>query len=418
MSQSRSRHFVKRQGISPRAIAYLRNGQRCENRRKREARCTRMDRRMAFGELTDQRAGTMIRYRLADVVTLALCALLAGADDWVEVTAFGEANGAWLQTWLDLPYGVPSHDTFGRIFAWLDPQELMAGFTQWVQAVQARLPVPAAPRIRAIDGKESRRSHDRLRDQPALQEVRVWASETRLILANQAVDTKSNEITAIPLPLRQLDVHGCLVTIDAMGCQTAIAQQILDQGADYVLAVKDHQLTLHEEAQDCFAQATTDDLASVVEVWGKDHGRVERRRAAVITDAAILTWVQEEHHWPGLQALGRIESERRWPTGAVEQKTRYYVLSAPLSAAAFQQAVRLHWGIENQVHWVLDMVFREDASRVRVGHGAENLTLLRRLALNLLRQDTSKASLKVRRKQAGWDRTFLLHLLSFLAQPS
>ena len=377
-----------------------------------------MDLRTAFAEMTDQREPSVIRYRLADVVTLALCALLAGADDWVEVTAFGEANREWLQTWLDLPSGVPSHDTFGRIFAWLDPQEFMVGFTQWVQAVQARLPVPTAPRIRAIDGKASRRSHDRLHNQPALHEVSVWASETRLILANQAVTTKSNEITAIPLLLRQLDVRGCLVTIDAMGCQTAIAQQILDQGADYVLAVKGNQLTLHEEVQECFAQATTDDLASVAEVWGKDPGRQERRRAAVSTDAAILAWVQEEHHWPGLQALGRIESERRWPTGEVEQQTRYYVLSAPLSATAFQQAVRSHWGIENQVHWVLDRVFHEDASRVRVGHGAENFTLLRRLALNLLRQDTSNTSLKVRRKKAGWNRTYLLHLLSFLLQPS
>jgi len=372
----------------------------------------------AFAGMTDPRHPAMIQYPLEEVIAIALCALLAGADDWVEVAAFGTAKQEWFATWLNLPAGIPSHDTFGRIFAWIDPAEFMAGFARWVQALQERLAVPSAGElaVRAIDGKQCRRSHDRLQDHPALHEVSVWASETRLVLANQAVATKSNEITAIPWLLRQLDVAGCLVTIDAMGCQTAIAQQILDQQADYVLALKGNQGTLEAEVIDCFTTAVAQDFAEVVhqqaQTLEKGHGRIERRTATVITDVPTLAWLQAAHQWPGLQAIGRIDAERHLPGKAITHETRYYLLSAPLPAAQFLQAVRLHWGIENQVHWVLDMAFQEDQSRVRTGHGAENLTLLRRLALNLLRQDpTTKTGIKARRKKAGWDLAYLRQLL-------
>jgi predicted transposase YbfD/YdcC len=375
----------------------------------------------AFGTMSDPRHPDMIRYPLIEVIAIALCAVLSGADDWVEVAAFGHAKAEWFATWLSLPQGIPSHDTFGRIFSWLNPHEFMQAFARWVDALQERLPVAAVsdPVIRAIDGKQCRRSYGRLSGHPALHEVSVWASETRLILANQAVDTKSNEITAIPLLLRQLDIAGCVVTIDAMGCQTAIAQQILEQQAEYVLALKGNQGTLQSDVHDCFATAAATQFAEVThqtdETLEKGHGRIERRRATVITDASVLAWIQEAHHWPGLHAIGCIEAERRLSSGEVTHETRYYLLSAALSAAHFQRAARLHWGIENQVHWVLDMAFQEDQSRVRVGHGAENLTVLRRLSLNVLRVDTStKGGIKARRKKAGWDLAYLRHLLSLL----
>lgn len=375
----------------------------------------------AFAEIPDYRHPDMIRHRLSEVIAITLCALLCGADDWVEVEEFGRAKEEWLRTWLTLPHGIPSHDTFGRVFAHIDPAEFMKRFAQWVELLQQRLPVPlpGESRIRAIDGKQCRCSHDRFQGIPALHEVSVWASESRLILANQAVETKSNEITAIPLLLRQLDVTGCLVTIDAMGCQRAIAQQIIDQQAQYVLALKDNQETLADDVRDSFEQAERTQFAEVAytveEQLEKGHGRIERRRATVITDAAVLDWIQQAHDWPGLHAIGRIESERRLSSGTSTQHTRYYVLSAPLTAGRFQTAVRSHWGIENQAHWVLDMAFSEDRSRARMGHSAENLTLLRRLLLNVFRFDRStKIGIKARRMKAAWDLSYLLHLLSLL----
>jgi predicted transposase YbfD/YdcC len=374
----------------------------------------------AFADLSDPRQPNLVEHRLLDIVAIALCAIFAGADSWVEVEAFGRAKHAWLQTWLALPHGIPSHDTFGRLFARLAPTELAQGFARWVAALQERLPVPSpqALQVRAIDGKQSRRSHDRLHDQPALHMVSVWASETRLILANHAVDTKSNEITAIPLLLRQLDVTGCLVTIDAMGCQRAIAAQIVEQGADYVLALKDNQETLAQEVADCFGELAHDPQVqhTTATQIGKAHGRIERRQATVITDESTMRWLQERHHWPGLQAIARIDAERRFADGTQTQQTRYYLLSTALDAAACNGAVRTHWGIENQAHWILDMAFADDASRVRVGHGAENFAILRRLALNVIRQDHSKqGGVKARRLQAGWDTTYLLHLFSLVA---
>jgi predicted transposase YbfD/YdcC len=379
----------------------------------------------AFADVPDPRCEVLITHPLFDILAITICAMLCGADDWVEIEQFGQAKADWLRTWLELPHGIPTHDTFGRVFARLDPAHVLRGFARWVDALQQRFPVAAVgePPIRAIDGKQCRRSHDRLHDHPALHEVSVWASETRLILANAAVETKSNEITAIPLLLRQLDIAGCLVTIDAMGCQMAIAQQILDQGADYVLALKANHATLLDDVMTCFAEAERDQYAGITHTSDdqieKGHGRVEQRHAMVITDATTLAWLTAGRHWPGLTAIGQITATRRLSSGEVTQETRCFLLSARLTAAQFQRAVRLHWGIENQVHWVLDMAFREDESRVRTGHGAENLTLLRRLSLNLLRADTTtKAGIKARRKKAGWDTSYLLHLFSLLDVPS
>lgn len=369
-----------------------------------------------FSDLPDPRRSYLTSHRLLDIVTITLCGLLAGADTWVEIELFARTREAWLRRFLELPAGIPTHDTLARVFAALDPHAFTQAFAQWVEAVRQTLPVPASEplKVRAIDGKQMRGTA--CQGGTALDVVRVWASETRLILAQEAVAEKSNEITAIPVVLRQLDLAGCLVTSDAMGCQRAIAQQIRDQGGEYILALKGNQGTLHQEVIDSFTEAEASQWDGVAHQTSATqtagHGRLERRQHTVITDAAVVDWLQSRHHWPGLQAIGRIASQRQ--IGAqVAQETRYYLLSAPLSAATFGIAVRTHWQIENSVHWVLDIAFQEDASRSRTGHEAANLAILRSFALTLLKHNPSvKAGIKAKRMVAAWDSDFLLALLS------
>lgn len=365
-----------------------------------------------FASLPDPRVERTKLHPLLSIVTIALCAVLCGAESWDEIATFGEARANWFQSFLALPHGIPSHDTFNRVFAALDPAQFRTCFQRWTTAIAGVLPA----QVVAVDGKTLRGSHDRANGKQAIHLVSAWASSNRLVLAQVKVADKSNEITAIPDLLRLLALRGCLVTIDAMGCQRAIAQQIVDQGGDYVLALKENQGTLLADVQDSFAQATSaaPGLAAAVAV-DKGHGRRERRQHWLLTDAAVLTWLQAQHHWPGLQALGMVTAERQ--VGAARTaETRYYLLSRALPAAAFGAAVRLHWGIENQVHWVLDMTFHEDQSRIRDGYAAENVAVLRHLALNLLRQrpSTDRLSLKARRKRAGWDQSYLEQLLTNL----
>ncbi len=369
-----------------------------------------------FSDLPDPRRPCLISHRLLDIVTITLCGLLAGADTWVEIERFARTREPWLRQFLELPAGIPTHDTLARVFAALDPQAFSQAFAHWVDAVRQTLPTPASGtlKVRAIDGKQMRGTASQ--ERAALDIVRVWASETRLILTQEAVADKSNEITAIPVVLRQLDLAGCLVTSDAMGGQRAIAQQILDQDGDYVLALKGNQGTLHQEVIDSFWEAEAsqwdgvEHQTSATQTMG--HGRQERRRHTVLTDAAVLDWLQSRHHWPGLRAIGRVES-LRGSGGQWAQEVRYYLLSAPLSAPTFGTAVRTHWQIENQVHWVLDIAFREDASRARIGHASTNLAIIRSFALTLLQHSTSvHAGIKARRMVAAWDSDFLLALLS------
>ena len=366
-----------------------------------------------FANLDDPRVERTKLHKLLDIVVIALCAVLGGASSWDDIALFGETKQEWFATLLALPHGIPSHDTCNRVFAALDPQQFEQAFRSWVQAVSGTL----APQLLACDGKTLRGSRDAFAGTAALHLVRVWASTARLVVAQVAVADKSNEITALPELLRQLDITGCLVTVDALGCQRAIAEQIIVQGGQYVLALKDHQPDLAEEVADCFAAAEAVGYEGVrhqrAEHVSKGHGRLEIRQHTVITDPAHLAWLQAEHRWPGLAALGRVEAERRRgdeQTHAV----RSYVLSTPLAASAFGAAVRSHWGIENRVHWVLDVTFGEDGSRKRAGHAALNFALLLRFALNLLRQETSKKgqSLKGKRLRAGWDTAYLLKLLS------
>jgi predicted transposase YbfD/YdcC len=367
-----------------------------------------------FAALDDPRVERTRLHPLINVLTIAIAAVICGAESWDEIAAFGEARAGWFGTFLDLSHGVPSHDTFNRVFAALDPAQFEACFLAWVRVVRPALPAQAV----ALDGKTVRRSHDRHRGKAAVHLVSAWAADQRLVLAQAKVDDKANEIAAIPEVLRALEVRGCLITIDAMGCQRAIARQVLDQGADYVLALKDNQPSLAADVRECFAQAQASGYADVAhdaqEAVDKGHGRLEIRRRWVITDPDVLAWVQAEHDWPGLTAIGMVQTERR-SAEATTIGTRYYLLSRPLSARALGEVVRGHWGIENQVHWVLDVSFGEDRSRIRRGVAAANAALLRRIALNVIRQHPWKRySIKARRLIAAWNDAYRLQLLQAL----
>jgi predicted transposase YbfD/YdcC len=363
-----------------------------------------------FASLDDPRVERTKLHPLLSIVAIAICAVISGAESWDDMEAFGEAKAEWLATFLDLPNGIPSHDTFNRVFAALDPAQFRSCFHGWMQAVTAVLPAE----VIALDGKTVRGSHDGS-GKGAIHMVSAWAATNRLVLAQVKVDDKSNEITALPDLLRQLALAGCLVTIDAMGAQREIAQMILDRDGDYVLALKGNQGTLAQDVELSFATAQADGCGGVrhdeTQTIETGHGRIETRRALVIDDPAVLDWVQAQHAWPGLQAIGMVHAERRIGSER-SSEDRFYLLSHPLSASTFGEAVRSHWGIENRVHWILDLTFHEDQSRIRAGHAAENFVVLRHIALNLLQhRPTKRLSLKARRKKAGWDTAYLLQVL-------
>ena len=371
-----------------------------------------------FATLTDPRRDHLKEHRLVDIITIALCGAICGADGWAAIETFGREKEGWLRTFLALPGGIPSHDTFGRVFARLDPEEFRRCFLTWVRAVVGE----PEQEVVAIDGKTSRRSHDRGAGKEALHLVSAWATTSGLVLGQVATDAKSNEITAIPVLLRLLDLEGAVVTTDAMGCQTAIATQIVAQHADYVLALKDNHEKLHERVRQTFADAdraagTTLPLGDLLAdtTTDKGHGRLEQRRCRAIDDPDYLAYIDPDRAWPSLTSIVCIESTRRIGD-TVSTEARHYLSSLPADAAMLARTIRRHWGIENRLHWVLDVAFHEDASRVRVGHAPENFAILRHFALNLLRQDrSSKGSVPTKRFRAALNDRYLRSLLAGLS---
>ena len=364
-----------------------------------------------FSTLEDPRADFGKRHLLLDIIVIAICAVICGADNWVEVELFGRSKEQWLRTFLKLPHGIPSHDTFGRVFRLLDPEQFQRCFRSWTYAVQR----VTEGQVVAVDGKTLRRSHDRTLGKAAIQMVSAWATANRLVLGQVKVDDQSNEITAIPELLEVLDIAGCIVTVDAIACQREIAEKIVDRKADYVLALKANQGNLFREVADLFAYAEEIGFRDVEhdfhQTVDKGHGRIEIRRCWTITESDFLDYVRQFADWPKLNAIVKVHAERRVGE-EVTRKARYYITSLGNDAQQVLYAVRGHWKIENQVHWVLDVVFREDDSRIRKGNGAQNFAILRHVALNLLHQEkTIKVGIKAKRLKAALDEKYLLKVL-------
>jgi len=363
-----------------------------------------------FGELQDPRKDRTKLHLLSDILVIALCAVICGADSWTEIELFGKSKRKWLQTFLELPNGIPSHDTFGRVFSLLDPQQLEDCFRKWMAA----LAQSSGGKLIALDGKTLRHSFDKANNKAAIHMVSAWSETNQMVLGQLATDAKSNEIKAIPRLLKLLDITDSVVTIDAMGCQKAIAKQIVEQKGHYVLQVKGNQSTLHDLLKETFDELTGRPIPGVEYSFHEDvdsgHGRVETRR---IWTTEWTEWYPDRSRWAGLRSFVCVESVR---TTAAHTSTerRYYISDLDgQDAQAMLGYVRGHWGIENKLHWSLDMTFREDALRNRVGHSAENFSRIRRLALNLLRQDKScKAGIKGKRLKACLEEGYLLELLA------
>jgi predicted transposase YbfD/YdcC len=361
-----------------------------------------------FADLTDPRIDRSRLHELLDIVAIAICAVVAGADSWDDIEDFGNAKIDWLGTFLELPNGIPSHDTFRRLFERLDPAEFQKGFLGWIEALHEA----TERQVIAIDGKSLRRSFDRAKGKSALHLVHAWATANHLLLGQVAVDQKSNEITAIPVLLKMLSISGAIVTIDAMGCQKEIARTIRGREADYILALKANHERLFEQVvafwdRACARLMKGPDIGYDRE-WSEGHGRTEARRCWATSD---LDWLEGREEWKDLKSVVFIESER-FIGESLSVETRYYLSSLPNDARLLNQAVRSHWGVENSLHWVLDVTFDEDRSRIKKENAPENFGLLRRLALCLLKKESSsKRSIKGKRLRASWDEGYLQRVL-------
>ena len=371
-----------------------------------------------FSDMPDPRAKNVI-HKLHDILVIALCAVICGADGWAEVEVFGNAKLAWFKTFLDLPGGVPSHDTFGRVFARLDPDAFERRFVNWVAALAASAAAgPANGKLVAIDGKAIRRSFEHAWDKSGMAHlVSAFVDANRMVFAQVAVADKSNEIDAIPRLLALLDLRGATVTVDAIGCQREVARQVVDCGGDYVLAVKENQPTLHAKVKALLDEAILDGFDGMshdaLQEADGGHGRVETRRVWVTDE---VRWLGDDllGCWPGLRAVAAVECDRQVVGGERGTERRYFIASLETpTARALADAVRGHWAVENKLHWQLDVSFREDERRIRTGHGAENYSRLCRLALNLLKRDASvRIGVHGKRLKAGWDEHYLLRLLT------
>ncbi len=358
-----------------------------------------------FKNLPDPRVNRTKDHDLIDVLIIAICALLCAADSFNDMEDFGKAKQDWFKTFLGLRNGIPSHDTFNRVFAALDPEKFLECFLAWTQSVREAV----GQEIVALDGKALRRARSGPKSVKYI--VSAWAEGSGLVLGQRKVDDKSNEITAVPRLLRVLELGGCIVTLDAMGCQKNIAREIIEADADYVLALKGNQETVHEEVKTFLDAAVAGEQGprpDRLETVEKDHGRLETRR---YYQSAELDWFADRRKWEGLQSVGMVEAVRE-SGGLRTVEQRYYLSSLPLGVETFARAVRSHWAIENKLHWTMDVCFGEDQSRARSGYAAENLATLRRLALNLLKlEKTKKRGIRGKMLNASWDHAYLLRLL-------
>ncbi len=356
-----------------------------------------------FEQMEDHRHHNKL-HNLIDIIIIAICGVVSGADTYEQIENFGKTRMKWLSQFLQLPYGIPSHDTFGRIFERMNPKEFQNCFMHWIQFVTEQ----TKGQVVAIDGKTLRRSHDKSNDKKAIHMVSAWASSNQVVLGQLKTEEKSNEITAIPQLLKLLDISGCIITIDAMGTQKKITKTIIDNGGDYVLALKDNHKNLHDDVVLFFDEQenmqengfTFDEYETV----DNDHGRFETRK---YTTTSVSGWLQGKENWHGLKSIGMVESTREINDECSYEK-RYYISSLESDAEKFGNAVRKHWGIENSVHWVLDIAFREDESRIRKGSAPENFAAIRHIALNLLRNNKAfKGSIKSKRLNAAMDVKYL-----------
>ena len=366
-----------------------------------------------FSDIEDPRVQGRCDYPLIEVITIAICASIAGAEGWTDMETFGKSKEDWLKQFLVLETGIPSHDTFGDVFGMIDGEEFQRSFMRWVE----RVFTVTEGQVVAIDGKTARRSHDKAIGKDAIHMVSAWAKANGIVLGQRKVDDKSNEITAIPELLDLLSITGCIVTIDAMGCQKKIAQKIRDKQADYLLSVKDNQGHLHQDIEDWFTYADQVDFKDIAHDYhkqvNKGHGRVEIRECWLIADPIAFEYIRHYEGWADLKAIVRVKRERRL-ADKVQQESVYYITSLDADAQKILQATRQHWSIENSLHWVMDVTFREDEMRIRKGNSSQNMVVLRHIALNILKKDKSKGSLKQKRYKATLDDTFLLKLLELV----
>lgn len=364
-----------------------------------------------FSAIEDPRVERTKRHLLIDIMTITLCAVIGGASTWDDIELYGNCQYKWFKKFLKLPNGIPSHDTFNRLFAQLNPEQLQNCFLNWVKSISSLLP----GEIVAIDGKTLRHSYDKSNHQSAIAMVSAWAQQNGLVLGQIKVDNKSNEITAMPQLLKVLYLKGAIVTIDAMGCQKNVVSQIIEQEADYVIALKKNQTGLYQRVDDLFKKAVSSQGVgyqySDYTPEESGHGRTETRCYQVLNNIKDL--VDPDGQWNALNSVARVQYSRTLKNGQTQLETRYFISSLSHKAQELSRVIRGHWSIENQLHWVLDVGFNEDDSRIRKDNAPENLAIIRHIALNLLKQDKSdKRSIRGKRKRAGWDNTYLFKILN------
>src|SRR4028119_817260 len=364
-----------------------------------------------FANLNDPRIERSKEHLLKDIIAIAILAIISGADGWVAIEAYGNAKYEWLKSFLELPNGIPSHDTFSRVFARIEPQQFQECFLSWINSITKKLELE----VIAIDGKTMKQSYDRNHSQKPLHIVSAWCSSHQLVLGQKKVNNKSNEVTAIPALLELLEIAGSIITIDALGCQKEIAALIVKKKGDYLLALKGNQKLLHEDVKNWFELARKEEFSgrehSYYQQIEAGHHRVEKRQIWTVA-VSELPSLHNQSLWTGLKTVVMIVSERRlWNKTTTE--VRFYLSSLASNAEKISQAIRSHWGIENSLHWTLDVTFCEDKSRIRKDNSPENFALLRRLAINLLKQEKGfKGSLKMKRYLAGMDNNYLVQILN------